>query len=244
MKSRGFHADDEGAQQRNEMKLATVDEALASAGLVDRAGSNTGMIDAALETATSQLSTSIGTSFNRVEYTDYFGRNLINKGDANYPEFVCNLTQGFLDPNETPKVYMADSEAVAEAGIGIVKVNDDNVTKLNNLRYSFDMQKGRVIVYRIDILRTLRRALAVRYICGFEETEKDSGIYQGVPEVLKQAAIMSALRILRITPAPKPKINDRASKDELGRVAASSYASLVRSFLQGAYPESAELRMV
>jgi len=216
------------------MKLATVDEALASAGLASRTGSNTQMIDAALETATSQLATSIGTTFDREERIDYFGRNLRNFGSSNSPEFVCNLTNGFIDG--AAKVWIATAESVTELGIGMVKTSDANAERLSALRYEVDAEKGRMRLYSTGILCSLRRAVAVRYVSGFVDT---AGIAQEVPDGLKQAAIMVALRILRITPPTKPKALHEDAR-ALGMVGIASYANMKRSFLRGAYPEYTE----
>lgn len=222
------------------MKLASVDEALELAGMKERAGTNTGSTESALELATSRLANSLGTTFEYEERTDYFSAGLINSGSTSKPEYVMNLTKGFVSllDNRSVDVFVAGSES-SESGIGIVKVSDSNVSKMSSVRFVTQLQKGRVILYWGDVFAQYRRTVAVRYTSGFKADT--SGVAKGVPEQLKQAALMETLRIIRVAPPVKPKVNDRSSKDELGRMSEATYSSMIRSFLRGANPEMSEV---
>jgi hypothetical protein len=221
------------------MKLANAADTLALAGLLERAGSNTAAVEMALETVTSQLASSIHTDFDRAERTDYFGVGVRNIGTRSSPQYILNLTQGFLDANEDVSVYAADIESATEDDVGIVRVTDSNVSKLSELKYSVDAQKGRVFVYYPDVIVGLRRTVAVRYTAGF--AEGDDGVATGVHPKVKHAAMILALRMLRVGSGPRPKTKDEFNITDLSYSARDVYASLIRSFLTGAIAESSEV---
>jgi len=197
-----------------------------------------------LLSATSQLENLIGTSFVREDRVDYFGC-VKNLGNSSEPHYLLNLTNSILDIKETVKVFVTSDGLPMTTVVG----SSANVTAVDSANFEVNYKNGRLDVYLTSDLYGYshkRRSIAVRYTSGFVQTPADVpfGIATPaqVPAALKDAAMTMAIRAMRASTAPKPKVNTLESRKELSAIARSLIASFIRTRMMGDNPQGTEIK--
>lgn len=222
------------------MILASTQEVLDRVGLSERVGSVSTALSGLLS-ATPQLERSIGTVFKQEDRVDYFGA-VTNLGTLIAPEYLLNLTRSFLDEDETVRLYVSSDM------LPIVAVTGDaaNVTEIVKTDFDVDHEHGRITTYLTDFNPATRRVLAVRYISGFKvassDDDGDLAAQDKVPSALHDAAITLAIRTMRASTAPTPKINSLEQRKELSFLAKNLIAGFIRTRMVGEHPQSTELK--
>lgn len=222
------------------MMLASVEEVLARVGLFENTGSSN-TAEAALIAATPQIENTLRTPFDRSVVTDWFGGPVRNSSSTpTHPEYVFNLSRGFLDQKERFSVYYSTTREP------IGKIGAPNVAKLPDSEFAIDFMKGRLSVFSdLPTFFGGRNRLAVRYTAGFETVAASNGKeYANVPPFLREAAITQAVLTIRVGNLHRKSAERTLNQERDGlQVQLSGLLNNhIRTFLHGAQPERTELR--
>jgi hypothetical protein len=222
------------------VKLATEEAVINRMGLTARVGTESSS-DSGLLAATTQIENTIGTSFAREDRVDYFGC-VYNVGSQSQPEYLLNLTNSILDVNERVRLYVTSDGTPIKAVTGI----DANVTLIDPSLYEVNRKQGYVNFYADSSFANanVRKSIAIRYVSGFDVNADDVANPDQVPNAIQEGAITLAIKIMRGSSAPKPKIGQNLlySQQELMSMAHAQIANFIRTRLRGDHPAATELR--
>lgn len=165
------------------MKLTTATDVLDSMQLQQSTPALTA-VEEALDQATKTLEASIGTVFEYQTRTDFFTITKQQYRQIPYEGLLLRLKSGFVDEDDTFKVYIG-TRMRAPATDGEEVDTDD---------YDVDYEKGTVLIYYPP--QPGRDVLAVRYSSGLLKDSADKNLYRNVPEWLTNLATVKVVQSL------------------------------------------------
>lgn len=189
-------------------ELVTITQVKASLGLGTDTDIDAAALDAA-KSATAQLESLLRTNFSRdtaaVDY--FFVHNSLKHGDQYNTRII--LSAGAVDSGQDVNVYIASTYAKANAtdGTDLRSPDDDYVV--------IDYENGVIDIRDYALNNTY---IKVEYTKGYAfQSAPNTTVYDGVPQWLEQACILSAQMILLRNPIVVVDVQDQKDIKETER---------------------------